>query len=131
MRGVDNIVAMRKRGLKPAVVWVEMLPMLRWARELTRQAGRYVDIHVDPSDVPAIQRADLRCLVGLRVMVNGPDDDSTEKVAKACFEAGATNVQAFFFDIDKFNPHKADGGDSWLTKALRIDAEGTKTVWPK
>ena len=124
MRGIENIIAMRQRGVKPAVVWVEMLPMQQWAKQLTNKAGRYVDIHVDESDVPSVQRADLRCLVGLQVMVNGPDNETTEKVAKACFDAGAKTVQAFRFDIS--NPYRPD-----ITKATRYSAEGVTTSWPK
>lgn len=124
MIGIDNIIDMRQRGLKPTVVRVEMLPMKRWARAFATYPGRNVDIHLDERDVPSIHRADLRCLVGLHVMVNGPDDDSTERVAAACFKAGASVVEAFRFDLT--NPDRIA-----ITKGVRYSPEGVKTVWQK
>jgi hypothetical protein len=124
MRGIENLVSMRSKGLKPSVVWVEMLPMQQWAKQLTQQTSRQVDIHIDPSDIPAIDRTDLRCLVGLQVYVNGPDDDTTEKVGQACFNAGASLVEAFRYDIR--NPYRIE-----ITRGTRYSPEGVKTVWPK
>lgn len=123
MRGIDNIIRMRKSGLKPSVVWVEMLPMQQWARQLTEKFDRHVDIHLDPRDIDAIELADLRCLSGIkRVLVNGPDNDTTEKVARACFKAGAQVVEAFWFDIS--NPHRVQ-----ITKGLKLSEDGEKFVW--
>jgi hypothetical protein len=124
MRGVENIQAMRLNGQAPSLVFVEMLPMQRWTRVLTQQASRHPDIHLEAKDIGGIALADLRCLVGLSVMVNGPADDSTERVAQACMAAGAKDVQAFF--IDPMKPQ-----DDWIVKAQRYDAEGVRTVWPK
>ena len=50
MRGVENIVRMRCAGRKPSVVYVEMLPMQQWTRQLTDKAGRFVDIHLGARD---------------------------------------------------------------------------------
>lgn len=123
MRGVENIIRMRKAGAKPSVVWVEMLPMQQWARCLTEKADRHVDIHLAPNDITAIDLADLRCLSGIsHVLVNGPNDETTERVARACFKAGAKVVEAFWFDIS--NPFRIA-----ITKGLRISAEGEKVVW--
>ena len=122
MRGVENLVNMRKSGLKPSAVWVEMLPMQKWTRQYTEQADRWVDIHLSSKDIAAIELADLRCLIGLTAIVCGPADDSTEKVARACFAAGAKVVQAVFHDIS--NPYNIK-----TVKGLRISAEGEKNVW--
>lgn len=125
MRGVDNIVRMRLAGSVPSVVWVEMLPMQQWTRMLTDRSGRHVDIHLGPKDASAIELRDLRCLTGVpHVLVNGPDDESTERVAKACFDAGAKVVEAFRYDLT--NPHRVE-----ITQATRFAAEGVKTVWPR
>lgn len=121
MRGVSNIVRMRSMGLKPSLVFVEMLPMQQWARELTDKRSRHVDIHLKPSDVAGIDTADLRCLTGLNVIVNGPDDATTERVARACRRAGAKTVQAFFFDLTK--PEHG-----WITRAIRLAEEGEMAV---
>lgn len=125
MRGIENIIRMRKAGRKPSVVWVEMLPMQKWARQCTDKAGRYVDLHLDEKDALAVDLADLRCLSGVgRVLINGPDSDLTEKVALACFKAGAKVVEAFWFDVT--NPYRIE-----ITKGLRLSEEGEKVVWQK
>lgn len=121
MRGASNIVRMRQQGYKPSLVFVEMLPMQQWARQLTEKRARHVDIHLRPAEIAGIETADLRCLRGLNVMVNGPDDSTTERVARACQRAGARTVQAFFFDLSKPEPH-------WITRALRLAEEGETAV---
>lgn len=124
MRGIENIIQMRLSGHKPSVVSIEMLPMKKWTRVLTQKANKYVDIHLDKKDVASIDLADLRCLSGIKlVRVNGPDNETTEKVARACFKAGAKVVNALRFDISNpLNPK--------ITKGLRIVAEGETVVWP-
>ena len=125
MRGIENIVRMRCAGRKPSVVWVEMLPMQQWARKLTEKVSKHVDIHMGEREAAAIDLADLRCLAGVnKVMVNGPDSDATEKVARACFRAGAKVVEAFWFNTS--NPHRIE-----ITKALRLAEDGEKVVWPR
>lgn len=122
MRGMENLIAMRKAGLKPTAVWVEMLPMQQWAKKLTQSVSRHVDIHMGQPDLVRLSTLDLRALLGLHVLVNGPADESTEKVAKACFDAGAKTVEAFFFDL-------ARRERDWIVKAMRFSKEGVKTVW--
>ena len=124
MRGVENIVKMRRAGLKPSVVWVEMLPMQQWARVLTDRADRHVDIHLTPRDIASIGLADLRCLNGIaHVLVNGPADATTEKVARACQRAGAKVVEAFFFDTSK--PYALE-----IVKGLRLTENEEREVCP-
>lgn len=123
MRGVENIIRMRKAGQKPSVVWVEMLPMQKWALQLTEKASRHVDIHLDEKDAQRADLIDLRCLAGVgHVLVNGPNDETTEKVARACFKAGAKVVEAFWFDIS--NPYRIQ-----IVKGLRLSEQGEKVVW--
>lgn len=123
MRGVENIIRMRKAGMKPSVVWVEMLPMQQWARKLTEKIDKHVDIHLAAREAASIDLADLRCLAGInKVMVNGPNNEATDKVARACFRAGAKVVEAFWFDLS--NPYRIE-----ITKGLRISADGEKVVW--
>lgn len=124
MRGLNELIAMRKRGLKPSMVYVEMLPMNDFAKKLARRPGRYADIHMGQPDVKNVTTLDLRALLGLSVMVNGPDDASTEKVARACLNAGAATVQAFFFDLTR---PEID----WITRAMRFTSEEVRVVWPK
>ena len=123
MRGVENIIRMRKAGRKPSVVWVEMMPMQQWTRYLTEKADRHVDIHMTDRDIASVDFADLRCLSGIsNVLVQGPNNSTTERVARACFKAGAKVVQAYWFDVT--NPYQIK-----VVKALRLSEEGEKVVW--
>jgi hypothetical protein len=122
MRGMDNLRKMRISGMKPCMVWVELMPMQKWTHQYTSSPGASVDIHMDDADIARIGSADLRPLIGLTVLVNGEDNDKTERVARECFKAGANVVQAVFYDLS--NPYKVK-----VVKGLRISKEGEKTVW--
>lgn len=125
MRGQEHVIAMRERGFKPRSVWVECLPMNAFAKSLIRPGIRNeMDIHLEPRDIETANRLDLRCLMGLNVYVNGPNDDSTQKVADACLKAGASKVIASFFDLSK---RERD----WLVKMTTTTTEGVKTTWPQ
>lgn len=125
MRGIENIVRMRKAGRKPSIVWVEMLPMQAWTRQLTEKPSRFVDIHMGARDVASIELADLRCLSGIdHVLVNGPENETTDRVARACFKAGAKSVESVWFNTT--NPYRIE-----VSRRMRITSEGEKVVWPK
>lgn len=125
MRGLENIISMRLAGKVPTVVWVEMFPMQEWTKQLTKTPDTHVDVHVAPEDVPSIESRDLRCLVGLQtVLVNGPDDDSTDRVAAACFKAGPQCVESVRFDIS--NPYRPQ-----ITRVTRYTQDGVKQTWPR
>lgn len=125
MRGVENIIRMRKAGMRPSIVWVEMLPMQAWTRQLTDKAGRFVDIHMGERDVAGIELADLRCLSGIpHVLVNGPENESTDRVARACFAAGAKSVESLW--IDTKNPHRIA-----VSRCLKITQAGEVVTWPR
>lgn len=122
MRGVQNIIRMRSMGLKPSVVWVELEPVQQWARQLTEQEGRHVDIQPTPAEIAAFDLQDLRCLKGIaHVLVSGPANASTERVGRACQKAGAKVVEVFFFDRSK--PYAEQ-----VTKAMRLTQEEERVV---
>lgn len=121
MQGIDNIVRMRMTGAKPTFVWVEMMPLQPWCKQLTERPGRHADIHLTPDEVATIERQDLRGIVDTHVLVHGPNDDSTDRVARACFNAGAAKVEAFFFDASRPAAER-------IVKATRYAPEGVKTV---
>ncbi len=125
MRGAEYVIAMRIKGYKPRSVWVEMLPMNSFAKTLIRPGIRNdMDIHLEPRDIEAANRLDLRCLTGLHVYVNGPNDDTTQAVADACIKAGAVKVIASFFDLTR---RERD----WLVKMSTTTPEGVRTTWPQ
>lgn len=124
MRGVQNIVRMRSSGMKPSVVWVELEPVQQWAKQLTEQASRHVDIQPTPAEIASIDLQDLRCLKGIaHVFVHGPVGASTERVGRACQKAGAKVVEVFFFDRTK--PYAEQ-----VTKAMRLTQEEERVVCP-
>lgn len=125
MLGPEYLINMRKRGYKPRSVWVEMLPMNSFAKSLIRPAIKNdIDIHLELRDIETVNRLDLRCLMGLIVYVNGPNDETTQAVADACLKAGATKVIASFFDLSR---RERD----WLVKMSTTTPEGVRTTWPQ
>lgn len=125
MRGSEHLIAMRSAGYKPRSVWVEMLPMNSFAKSLIRPAIKNdIDIHLELRDIETVSRLDLRCLMGLSVYVNGPNDETTQAVADACLKAGAIKVIASFFDLSK---RERD----WLVKMTTTTSEGVRTTWPQ
>jgi len=125
MRGNEHLIAMRNKGYKPRSVWVECLPMNSFAKSLlSPHIKNDMDIHLDARDIVAASRLDLRCLMGLNVYVNGPNDETTQAVADACVKAGAVKVIASFFDLSR---RERD----WLVKMSTTTPEGVRTTWPQ
>lgn len=95
MRGHEPIVAMRKRGQKPAIVYLDLMrdasPMKAW-RDWPGVSPAIPTVWVQPEDAP--HRLDLRFLVGLTAVVTGEDSDRVAALAKACTDAGALRVVA-------------------------------------
>lgn len=81
MRGLDRIIDMRRRGLKPAAV-----TLFPW----TPGPIDYPTwVHWEPNDIPEL--TDLRPLVGLFVAVTG-DCDIAKRWGRAAARAGAWSV---------------------------------------
>jgi hypothetical protein len=72
MKGHDALIALRKRGFKPAGVWIchAQDPSRGWA-SWTRYAGhdRYPEVEILPTEAPEL--LDLRFVVGLVAHVSG------------------------------------------------------------
>jgi hypothetical protein len=94
MRGHQDLIALRRKGVKPPLVWLSCgrSDGLRRHREETGALGEHIEI--DEGDI--IERLDLRCLVGLAVDVSGDDRGRVLALAKACEEAGASRVIAWW-----------------------------------
>ena len=74
MTGQDQIIALRRRGLSPVVVWVSDYPCI--------SAGDGTTVSLSPGDNPELQ--DWRFLVGLTALIDGYDQNRVERIAKAC-----------------------------------------------
>ena len=93
MRHADQLLAMRRAGQKPAHVRLCDQREARgdawwqWAELQT-----FAELHVEPSDSAAV--ADLRCLVGLPVLVDILDPERCMRWSQAAKAAGAKHVIA-------------------------------------
>ena len=93
MRGHQPIIALRRRGLAPAMVQVDTDPdTLRMWRDWPGLCPALPFVQIDPADVAAA--LDLRFLAGLVVNVAGSDPDRVAAVAAACEQNDAQRVIA-------------------------------------
>ncbi len=111
MRGHQPLIDMRRRGLKPLLVDVDLEPngcddWPNWCRTPI--------VQIEPKD--AIHRIDLRFLVGLNVVVTGLDSSRVRRAFDACRAAGAARVVAFAQAVDEW-------GNVTTTEALDSEAE--------
>ena len=91
MKGHDALLLLRRKGFVPAVVWLhdtDAPDRLRWPEE-----PRHAVLYVEPGDKPA--RLDLRCLVGLPVVVSFEEPERMRRTVMACEQAGAARVLGF------------------------------------
>lgn len=96
MRGHHALIAMRRRRRRPAYVWVDTDRdhSKAWA-DWQHATPTAAQLQVDPQDVPAL--LDLRCLVGLTVIVAGSDEALVGAIAAAvaAHEPGRLIVATF------------------------------------
>jgi hypothetical protein len=92
MLGHEPLIAMRRRGGVPSLVCIETQACLdrRLAREWPVIDPSCARVLIDPSD--AVTRLDLRCLVGMSVVVDGDRGERVKAVVDACIAAGAKRV---------------------------------------
>lgn len=86
MRHHRDLIDMRMHGEDPAVVYVDTDPS-------GIVKSRAASLWVEGKD--AIRRLDLRCLVGMNVIVNGSDPVRVKQAFEAAQAAGAGRVRAF------------------------------------
>ena len=111
MRGQENIIAMRMKGVKPAgMVWLCDYPIrpefIEW-QYASDCMNPSVSVHGDE-----IGALDLRFVVGMPVDVTGTDSRRVKALAGACRRAGASTVIAN--DGKRFASWKA-GEAAWQT----------------
>lgn len=93
MRGHEALIAMRRRGRRPASAFV-MVGNDRdkaWADWPVANPWSLI-AHLEVPEHDRLSGLDLRCLVGMLVMVHGTDQIRTETVAQLAMEAGAKRV---------------------------------------
>lgn len=95
MRGTALLVALRQRGIHPALVTVDVdrtFPAWYWRDwPVERDSGPLnARIGVEPGE--SLARLDLRCVIGLTVQVSGDDLERVQAVGRACEAAQAERV---------------------------------------
>ena len=93
MLGHQPLIAMRCRGLKPALATIETESALypaRWARTWPDELPDDAQILVERQD--SVRLLDLRFLVGMQVSLQGFDRHRVVSLFNACVAAGAERV---------------------------------------
>lgn len=90
MRGHDELIALRRTGRVPGLVFLslERDPWRTWSG--WSEWSRHAHIEVDPAE--SIATLDLRCMVGLTVLIDGEDEFRVLALHEACKEAKAKRV---------------------------------------
>lgn len=82
MRGHTALIAMRQRHRRPGIVCVDIdHDDLRCWRDWHLVQPSVAQVQIDPDDSPEL--LDLRCLIGLTVLVTGSDADRVHAIAQA------------------------------------------------
>lgn len=87
MKGHEQIVAMRKRGISPMVLWLSDNPV-----------RDHLSVQLEPKDSPNL--ADLRFVVGMVVQVEGRELSRVKAWVDACEAAGAARVLWTHYRVD-------------------------------
>lgn len=88
MRGHDHIIALRKRGITPAFVFINDYPCdVDWF-----EYHEHATVEILPSE--SIDLLDMRFVVGLTVSISGSDLERVKAIAQRCKDAGAAVVAA-------------------------------------
>jgi hypothetical protein len=88
--GIEHLLALRKRGFKPAqgvIVWCSEQPLKRCTiRAPWFDATQTAEVVIGADEQP--ERLDLRPLYGMPVVVSGASQARCAQVAKAVWNAG-------------------------------------------
>lgn len=85
MRGQDQLIAMRKAGKRPAIVFINDYPcQTDWA-----DWGDHATVCVDGDQLSSL---DLRFVVGMTVSVSSLSEARAKRIAEICKQAGARTV---------------------------------------
>lgn len=93
MRGHEGLIEMRRRGVVPAIVFLNTeADSFGETRDWHIHNPATATVLIESKDRP--ETLDLRFLVGLLVKVDGSDQRLVERVTKACIAAKAARVIA-------------------------------------
>ena len=94
MRGHDRIIEARMHGRAPSFgVYVELTAEQPWFDWREAKCPGFPVLWIEPGDEPS--KLDLRCLIGMRVVIGDEGERDWRPVADACVKAGAADVYVF------------------------------------
>lgn len=97
MRGQEALIAMRRQGIRPVAADIsDGMDSLGCWRDWQHWTGT---AHIDVQPEDRINRLDLRCVIGLFVVIAGRDSGRVQKLHDRCVEAGARGVMATVYAI--------------------------------
>ena len=105
MRGHESLIAMRRKGHRPGMVFVwcgddQLKEWADWPQASPHRA------HIEVADSDQLAGLDWRCVVGMTVLVQGLSKSRVMSVCHQCLENGAKRVLAAFLG------HSGSGWDS-------------------
>lgn len=92
MRGQEHAIAMRRQGITPRMVFIDLGDASDWPSLWPDNCPHRA--HVEIADDELLSGLDFRFCVGLKVIVQGKDMGRVRLVSEACLEAGAGEVTA-------------------------------------
>lgn len=124
MRGHEPIIAMRRRGRRPGMVWLSCDGYNPGFSAMAR-IGLPMLNHVELQPVDRPHRLDLRFITGVLVEVSGSDERRVAAVARACADAGARQVIAAWATL-------APRGEEFVATTHRITFTNEELAsWPQ
>lgn len=91
MRGAEELRTMRRHGARPRVVFIDAGGADdAWARRWTAESPDLAHLHISDQDM--LSGLDLRCVVGLPVLVHGNPGDRVRAIGAECLSCGARHV---------------------------------------
>lgn len=119
MLGHDHLIAMRLAGVKPVQTFVDADDTGSRDDWCNRTISDTAHVWIEPTD--NLARLDLRCFIGLHVLVASTNEARVMEVAGALMQAGAKRVIASVM-------RKEGAGEYQRRKCVRIeDTEGEWT----
>jgi hypothetical protein len=117
VRGAESLIALRRRGVRPPIVNVHCDAPQDRVMRFVRDAGNAGEqLEIAPDE--ALHRIDMRCMVGLSLIVGGSDAGRVAAVSRACAAAGARQVIAVH--------HRITGRGDYA----HVDVESMELAWP-
>lgn len=116
------MISMRRAGVVPDAVFVETAGdrLGQW-RDWSERTPQHAAIEIEAKDRPA--RLDMRCVIGLTVIVSGSDAQRVQAVADRCVQAKAGRVIGAVSEVRQIGP------DRIARMVSATDTEGV-LAWP-